>query len=83
MDTTICELNNAPQIDTRKPWDCLQSGDVCNIKFVIEPFMSMTYYKLKDERELVGYRAYFNNLGVLEFYDNRPSTLASRPDSQK
>ena len=30
--------------------------------------MSMTYYKLEDERKLVGYRAYFKTLDELALY---------------
>lgn len=74
MDISICEFNNAPPIDTRKVWDCLRSGDICDIEFVVEPFMSMTYYKLKDKRQLVGYRAYFNTFGMLAPYNAKEDT---------
>ena len=72
MDISICGINNAPTFDTRKVWDCsLQDDDICRIKFVVEPFMSMTYYKLGEEkRKLVGYRAYFDTSRRLEFYNH-------------
>ena len=70
-DISVCGTNNAPTLDTKRVWDCsLQSEDICRINFVVEPFMSMTYYKLGEEkRKLVGYRAYFNSEGELKFYD--------------
>ena len=80
MDTSSCEFNNAPPIDTRKVWDCLQSGDICNIEFVVEPFMSMTYHKLMGKRELVGYRAYFNSISALALY--RENDLELDVDTQ-
>ena len=80
MDTTICGSNNAPKIDTRKVWDCLKLDDICNIQFTVEPFMSMTYYKLKGERELAGYRAYFNASGTLTFFDGEVKVDAQTLD---
>ena len=83
VDISVCGFNNAPTLNTMKICDCtstlksddctLQSDDTCIINFVVEPFMSMTYYNLsiyKQERQLVGYRAYFNKEGELKFYDS-------------
>ena len=59
--------NNAPKINTNnKVWDCTEYPDVCDIRFVVEPFMSMTYYDIKlDNRKLVGCRAIFTDKGML------------------
>ena len=80
MDTSIYGSNKAPPIDTRKVWDCVQSDEICNIEFTVEPFMSMTYYKLKGERELVGYRAYFNASGSLTFFNDELNVVAQMLD---
>ena len=59
--------NNAPSLpeNTDKVWDCTQS-DVCDISFVVEPFMSMTYHNfIFNNRKLVGCRANFTDEGDL------------------
>ena len=54
--------NNAPEINNDKMWDCTLQSDICNIRFVVEPFMSMTYHNIKaDNRKLVGCRANFTD----------------------
>ena len=60
--------NNIPKIDTKnlKFWNCTNKSDVCNIRFVVEPLMSMTYYHIEyDDRKLVGCRANFTDEGIL------------------
>jgi len=63
-----CSKNNLPKFDPdEKTIDCTDGKRVtqtCNIKFVVEPLTSMTYYKISsDFRELHGYRATFNSTG--------------------
>ena len=54
--------NNAPEINTTKVYYCSAVDGDCEIDFVIEPFMSMTYYGIKyKNRKLVGCRARFVN----------------------
>ena len=62
--------NNAPKLNATKTyWDCIEetTGDEpCEITFVVEPFMSMTYYDIIDgDRKLVGYRARYDEQGRL------------------
>ena len=54
----ISNSNNAPKFDANiKDWNCTKNdSDICEIKFVVEPFQSMTYYNIIDgNRKLVGY----------------------------
>ena len=63
VSIVIANTNNAPKLDTKtNPWDCTETeNDVCEIKFVVEPFYSMTYYDIAgDDRKLVGYRGRFD-----------------------
>ena len=58
--------NNAPKINNTKVWDCRDEPGDCEIQFVVEPFMSMTYYNFTyDNRKLVGCRARFMGEGNL------------------
>ena len=64
----VANSNNAPIINTTTVWDCTLQTDKkpCKITFVVEPFMSMTYYDLIDgNRKLVGCRARFDEQGEL------------------
>ena len=63
-----CSMNNFPKFDPHeKTIDCTDGKTViqtCDIKFVVEPLTSMTYYKISsDFRELRGYRTTFNSTG--------------------
>ena len=65
--------NNAPKFDTKKVWNCTAEPGDCRIEFVIEPFMSMTYYDLEyDKRILVGCRANFTDKGSLNLVKQKP-----------
>ena len=58
--------NNAPKINNTKVWDCRNKSGDCEVHFVVEPFMSMTYYHFEyDQRKLVGCRARFIEEGIL------------------
>ena len=58
--------NNAPKINNTKFWNCTDEPGDCEISFVVEPFMSMTYYDFEyDQRKLVGCRARFIGEGIL------------------
>jgi len=79
-----CSMNNLPQFDPdEKTIDCTDGKSVtqiCDIKFVIEPLTSMTYYKLsRDFRELRGYRATFSSAGKLELLRSGLDVTNLRP----
>ena len=64
-----CGQNNNPTFIRNKTLDCTKGHaphDVCQLRLVVEPLQSMTYYKTTDgNRELRGYRATFNSSGAL------------------
>ena len=65
-----CGENNLPTYDPQeKVIDCTRdrsASDICDIRFVVEPLTTMTYYNITDEfRELKGFRAGFDSNGNL------------------
>ena len=65
-----CGENNLPTYDPQeKVIDCTRdrsANDICDIRFVVEPLTTMTYYNITDEfRELKGFRAGFDSNGNL------------------
>jgi len=48
----ICGENNLPTFNPKKIIDCTDNksaDDICNIRLVIEPLTTMTYYNITDE----------------------------------
>ena len=65
-----CGINNIPSYNhTERVIDCTvgkDTTDICDIKFVVESFATMTYYNISSEyRKPRGYRAAFNSTGHL------------------
>ena len=78
ISMAIANSNNAPKFEAEiKDWDCTDiDSDTCEIKFVVEPFHSMTYYDIIDEnRKLVGYRVRFVDWSVFKFLSDLPSNF--------
>ena len=80
-----CGVNNLPTIDFKKIIDCTENksaDDICDIRFVVEPLTTMTYYNITGGlRELKGFRAGFDSSGNLMplLSDTDVSNLAIPP----
>ena len=91
LSSVNCGSNILPLFDpTKKVWDCTEipSDQTCQIKFVVYPLTTMTYYNFtSDSQPLKGYRAAFNSsghLGILNseemISDNPPPTTFIQAD---